>query len=154
MIRGSLLIRKTGTALSVTAVPVAIKVLMDLDKLESEAGRVIVSAVVIDDVLSFILLAVLTAVIQTGALPGGQALFLLGLKVTLFFALTTRVGNYVFPAIGTFLKKTVADEFEISMLLTAVFAYALLPEMLGMRFILIAFQAGLFFNRKTIDKNT
>lgn len=143
-----------GTALSVTAVPVAIKVLMDMGKLESKAGRVIVSAAVIDDVLSLILLAVLTAVIQTGALPGGQALFLLGGKVAMFFVLTTLIGHYVFPAIGRFLKKTLADEFEISMLLTAAFAYALLAEMLGMHFILGAFQAGLFFNRRTIDKTT
>lgn len=143
-----------GTALSVTAVPVAIKVLMDMGKLESEAGRVIVSAAVIDDVLSLVLLAVLTAVIQTGALPGGQALFILGFKVATFFVLTTLIGRYVFPAIGTFLKNTVADEFEISMLLTAAFAYALLAEMLGMHFLLGAFQAGLFFNRRTIDKTT
>lgn len=141
-----------GTALSVTAVPVAIKVLMDMEKLESKVGGIIVSAAVIDDVLSLVLLAVLTAVIQTGSLPTGIELLYLGGKVVLFFGLTTLVGRYLFPVIGNYLKKVVADEFEISMLLTAAFAYALLAELLGMHFILGAFQAGLFFNRRTIDR--
>ena len=40
------------------------------------------------------------------------------------------------------------------MLIPQSLAYALLAEMLGMHFILGAFQAGLFFNRRTIDKTT
>lgn len=46
-----------GTALAITAVPVAIKVLMDMKLLETPLGRLIISAAVIDDVLSLVLLA-------------------------------------------------------------------------------------------------
>jgi len=143
-----------GTALSVTAVPVAIKVLMDLDLLESKVGRIIVSAAVIDDVLSLLLLAILTAVIKTGSLPGGMALAHLFLNVFLFFAITTLIGHFVFPALGKFLHKTKAEDFELSTLLTLAFAYALLAEYLGMHFILGAFQAGLFFSRQKVRKST
>jgi len=141
-----------GTALSVTAVPVAIKVLMDMDKLSSKAGSMIVSAAVIDDVLSLVLLAVLTAVIQTGSLPSGADLGMLGLQVVLFFAITSLIGHFVFPLLGNLLQKTHADEIEMSVLLTTAFAFALLAESLGMHFILGAFQAGLFFRRRTIDR--
>lgn len=143
-----------GTALSVTAVPVAIKVLMDMDLLESKVGRVIVSAAVIDDVLSLLLLAVLTAVIKSGSIPGGFELAMLGVNVALFFILTSLIGHYVFPFLGKLLQKSNADEFELSMLLTAAFSYALLAELLGMHFILGAFQAGLFFNKKQVTKET
>jgi len=143
-----------GTALSVTAVPVAIKVLMDMDKLASNAGRMIISAAVIDDVVSLVLLAVLTAVIRTGSLPTGADLGMLGVQVALFFVITSVIGHFVFPKLGNLLQKTHADEIEMSMLLTTAFAYALLAESLGMHFILGAFQAGLFFRRRTIDKQT
>lgn len=143
-----------GTALSVTAVPVAIKVLMDMNLLESKMGRMIVSAAVIDDALSLLLLAVLTAVIKSGSLPGGLELARLGMNVVLFFVLTSLIGYYVFPAAGKLFRKTRADEFELSMLLTAAFAYAVLAEILGMHFILGAFQAGLFFSRKQTSEET
>ena len=58
-----------GTVMAVTAVPVSIKTLMDLGKLETRVGQTIVSAAVIDDTLSLELLAVLTGFLQSGMLP-------------------------------------------------------------------------------------
>ncbi len=143
-----------GTALAITAVPVAIKVLMDMGKLESRLGQVIVSAAVIDDVLSLVLLAVMTAVINTGQVPDWQGLVWLLGKVVVFFVLASLMGKYLFPLIGRLLKKTRAEEFEFSMLLIAALGYAVLAENLGMHFILGAFLAGLFFVRGTIDEST
>jgi len=57
-----------GTGLAITAVPVAIRVLMDLGKLESRVGQVIVSAAVFDDILSFSAI-VIVAVVTTVAVP-------------------------------------------------------------------------------------
>ena len=39
-----------GTALAISAVPVAVKVLMDLGKLVSTTGKMIVSAAIVDDI--------------------------------------------------------------------------------------------------------
>lgn len=141
-----------ATALSVTAVPVAIKVLMNTGTLETAMGRAIVSAAVIDDVLSLILLAVMTQVFQTGSLPGGVAVFLMLANIAIFFIITTFIGHYLFPLLGRLLKRSAAEEFELSMLLTTAFAFGVLAELLGMHFILGAFQAGLFFRRDTIDQ--
>lgn len=143
-----------GTALAITAVPVSIKVLMDLGMLESRIGKMIVSAAVIDDVLSLILLAVLTAILRTGSLPDMQGLLLLVAKAILFFVMVSLIGRYFFPPVGRWLKKARAEEFEFSMLLIAAFGYAVLAEALGMHFILGAFMAGLFFGRGTIDPET
>ncbi len=141
-----------GTALGITAVPVAIKVLMDMGKLDSRVGRTIVSAAIIDDVFSLVLLAVLTAVIRTGSVPGLQSLLWLGGKVCLFFLLTTLAGRYLFPLVGQWVRKAHAEEFEFSMILVGALAHALLAEALGMHFILGAFIAGLFFGRRTINQ--
>lgn len=143
-----------GTVMAVTAVPVSIKALMDLDQLNGQVGQLIVSAAVIDDILSLVLLAILTGILQTGSAPDLASLVLLLGKVVLFFAITGLFGHYLFPRIGAWLKKSQAKEFEFSMLLVAAMAYALLAEKLGMHFILGAFLAGLFFRKKTIDTKT
>lgn len=141
-----------ATALAITAVPVSVKVLMDLGKLDSPVGKTIVSAAVFDDVFSLILLAVLTAVIQTGTFPGVVELALLLGKVLAFFVLASLIGRYVFPWLGSKVKRIQADEFEFSGLVMAALAYALLAEALGIHFILGAFLAGLFFVRQTVDE--
>jgi len=141
-----------GTAMAITAVPVAVRVLRDFQRLDSRLGRTVVSAAVFDDVLSLLLLAVLTAVIETGGLPGAGRIGLLLLKILLFFALAVAAGRYLLPWLGRRLQKFVLDEFEFSMLLVLAMGFALLAEGLGMHFILGAFVAGLFFSRRVIDE--
>lgn len=140
-----------GTGMAITAVPVAIRVLRDLGQLHTRLGRTLTAAAVFDDVLSLILLAVLTAVIETGGLPGlGEIAFLL-LKVALFFGVTVAAGHFLMPWLGRRLRWFVLDEFEFSILLIVAMAFALLAEALGMHFILGAFIAGLFFSRRAIE---
>ena len=142
-----------GVALAITAVPVAIRVLMDLDLLDSPLGKVVVSAAVFDDVLSLVLLAVLTAVIQTGGLPDPASLGLLLGKVVLFFAVAGAVGFFVLPKLGSLVGRHVqVDELELSFLLVVAFGYSVLAEALAMHFIVGAFVAGLFFGRRTVDE--
>lgn len=141
-----------GTALAITAVPATVRILMDLGRLESRSGQIIVSAAVFDDILSLILLAWLTALI--GAEPAtGYAIGWLGLKVLAFFAITTTIGVFVFPLGGRFMRGIKQREFEFSALLVGALAFSVLAELLDLHFIVGAFMAGLFFGRKTIDES-
>jgi len=139
-----------GTALAITAVPVSVKVLMDLRQLKSRVGNTIISAAVLDDMLSLALLAILTAVIESGAMPDTGSIMMVFGKVALFFLIATLIGRYLFPLFGRLLKSAVAADFEFSALLIAAFAYAMLAEALGLHFILGAFFTGLFFLRGTV----
>lgn len=140
-----------GTAMAITAVPVTAKVLMDLKILDSPPGQIMVSAAIFDDIMSLILLAVLTALIQTGSVPGVASLGLLAGKIALFFLLTIAVGIYLLPRLEGLAQISVSEEFEFSALLMVTFGFAVLAEALGMHFILGAFTAGLFFTRRTVD---
>jgi Kef-type K+ transport system membrane component KefB len=143
-----------ATALAITAVPVAVKVLMDMGKLQSRLGQTIVSAAIFDDVLSLLLLAVLTAVIKTGGFPdAGQVVWLVG-EMLVFFSITGVVGYSIFPLIGRAIKALRVKEIDLSGLLIVGLAFAMLAEELGMHFILGAFVAGLFFTKGTVDKAT
>lgn len=140
-----------ATALAITAVPVSVKVLMDLGQLNTRLGKTVVSAAVFDDVLSLMLLAILTAVIRTGGFPDASAVFVLLGKVLAFFVIAGLLGRYVLPRLGGVVRKTRTEEFEMSALLIAALGFALLAEALGMHFILGAFLVGLFFVRRTIS---
>ena len=142
-----------GTALAITAVPVAIRVLMDMNKLNSPVGSIIVSAAVIDDVLSLALLAILTGIIADGVLPGANELLILSGKVCLFFIICTLIGKYVFPRFS-FIVKLKSPELEFSGLVLAALALSVLAEYLHLHFILGAFMAGLFFGKSAAGYKT
>lgn len=139
-----------GTALAVTAVPVSVRVLQDLKQLHGRIGRTIISAAVIDDMLSLALLALLTGVIESGAMPDASGIAIVFVDVLIFFVVATLIGRYLFPFLGKLLKSAIAAEFEFSALLIAALSYSLLAEALGMHFILGSFFAGLFFLRRTV----
>lgn len=140
-----------GVALAITAVPATVRILIDLGRLESRSGQIIVSAAVFDDVLSLVLLAWLTTLIG-GETAGELAFGWLALKVLAFFAITTVVGLLVFPLGGRFMHIIKQKEFEFSALLAGALAFSVLAELMSLHFIVGAFMAGLFFGRKTIDE--
>jgi Kef-type K+ transport system membrane component KefB len=138
-----------GTALAITAVPATVRILIDLGKLNSASGQIIVSAAVFDDILSLVLLAWLTALMESEpgvAFESGPIL----LKVIAFFAITTLIGVFIFPIGGRLLNRIRQKEFEFSALLVGALAFSVLAELLELHFIVGAFMAGLFFGRKTI----
>lgn len=141
-----------GVALAITAVPVSVGVLLSMNKLDTPVGRLIVSAAVLDDILSLLLLAVLTAVLQTGGIPGASELALLGGKIVLFFSIAVPLGMFVFPLLGNQIGRLHSSEFDFSFLLIAGLAYSVLAELLSMHFLIGAFVAGLFFKKNTIDE--
>ncbi len=143
-----------GTALAITAVPATVRILMDLGQLDTRIGQTIVTAAVFDDILSLLLLAWLTGLISVGEPPDVMQIALLFGKIVLFFLVTGVVGLYLFPWGGRFMNHLKAQELEISALLVGAFAFAVLAEMLELHFIVGAFVAGLYFGRKTIDKES
>ena len=142
-----------GVALAITAVPVAVRMFMDLGALESRVGKTVIAAALWDDVFSLILMALLLAAIGnggTGTFSIGNLLPTVG-KVLLFFAITIPVGLYVFPLIGRYFRLLSFPEVDFSMLLIGALAYAVLAEYMELHLIIGAFLAGMFFHPKIVD---
>ena len=142
-----------GTALAITAVPVAIRIFTDLGQLDSAVGKTVIAAALWDDLLSLFLLALMLSALDestNGSFQSVNALWLLG-KAILFFAVTIPVGLFVFPLVGKYLNHLHFPEVDFSMLLIAALAYAVFAEMMGLHFILGAFMAGMFFHPKIVD---
>jgi Kef-type K+ transport system membrane component KefB len=143
-----------GVALAITAVPVAVKVLIDLGRLQSRIGQVVVAAAVTDDVLSLILLAVLTSVLTTDNGITIGLLAQIALSVAAFFLAAGLIARYVLPGAGRLLKRLTLEHAEFSILIVFGLALAVLAEALGMHFLIGAFTAGVLFTRQVVGKET
>jgi Kef-type K+ transport system membrane component KefB len=141
-----------ATALAITAIPVAVRILMDLDILHSRVGQIIISAAFVDAVLGLLLLAVLTAVIKTGEFPDTASLMYLVGQALLFFLITGLIGYFTLPFIGKFIALFRLDEINFSGLLIIALTNSVLAEALDMHFILGAFITGVLFTPGTINK--
>jgi len=94
---------------------------MDLDKLDSTAGKMIVSAAIVDDIFGLLLLAVLTAVIRTGEMPHLAGLLKLSGQILLFLAIVTGIGLFILPRLERVIDSSVVEEFEFSALFAVAF---------------------------------
>jgi len=142
-----------GVALAITAVPVAVRIFMDLGVLESKVGKAVIAAAIWDDVLSLFLMALLLAAIGndgTGTFSFGHLLPVVG-KALLFFLVTIPVGLYVFPLIGQYFKHLSFPEVDFSMLLVGAITYGVFAEYMELHVIIGAFLAGMFFHPKMVD---
>jgi Kef-type K+ transport system membrane component KefB len=141
-----------GTALAITAVPVAVRIFMDVGELETRVGKTVIAAALWDDLISLFVLAILIAAMAGGLNGFGahEALLLFG-KVVLFFAITIPIGQFVFPFIGQYFRHLRFPEVDFSMLLIGGLAYAIFAELMEMHFIIGAFIAGMFFHPKSVD---
>ncbi|MFB6262997.1 MAG: cation:proton antiporter [Bradymonadaceae bacterium] len=143
-----------GAALAITAIPVAVKVLMDLELLHTEPGQLIVSAAIIDDVIGLVLLAVLTALIETGATPSPGAFAWLLLKISLFFLGAWLVAGWVLPLLAAWSRPLLEEEQEFSVLVIVALGFSLFAEFFGLHFILGAFTAGAFYTPAAVGETT
>jgi Kef-type K+ transport system membrane component KefB len=139
-----------GVALAITAIPASVRILGDLGLLNAPVGRIIIAAALFDDVLGLLMLAVLTALLNTGAIPGPWDLVMLMAKVALFFAVTVGLGVHAYPRVSRGLETLQATALEFSVIIAVALIYGVLAEVLGMHWIMGAFMAGLFFEPERV----
>lgn len=132
-----------GAALTATSVGITARVFKDLGKLKSSEAKIVLGAAVIDDVLGLIILAIVSALVTTGAVSVGiiseivakAVLFLIG-SIVLGQLFAPRIGKlFAMIQTGTGMKFTLAISFGL------IFAY--LAQLIGLAPIVGAFAAGL-----------
>ena len=141
-----------GVAMAITAVPATVKVFSEFGLLHTRLGETVVSAALFDDVFGLILLALVTAIIQTDTIPDPLVLVWLLVKVVGFFAITIVLGVHVYPKVSLRLQAARAAALEVSALVIVALAYGVLAEVLGMHWIMGAFMAGLFFEPSRVGQ--
>jgi Kef-type K+ transport system membrane component KefB len=131
-----------GVALTATSVGITSAVLIELGVLQSAAGRTILGAAVIDDVLALLLLAVATGLADNGGLDVGDLALVLAIALA-FVAFFALVGTRVTQRWPRLLH---TPRFSESPLLPAVLVclgLAALAAEVGLAAVIGAFLAGM-----------
>lgn len=149
-----------GLLLSVTSVPVSAIILLELGVLKTKIGSTVMSAAVIDDIISLVILAVILqlhageqTVLDFGQL-GISFLEMLGyLAGVAFLAYAIYKINRWFPhKLESFFAKTKTREAVFGILIVVAIALSIAADFAGLHFIIGTFFAGLIFSEKILGK--
>jgi Kef-type K+ transport system membrane component KefB/nucleotide-binding universal stress UspA family protein len=136
-----------ATAMSISAMPVIAKILMDLDLARRNIGLVILSAGVVDDTVGWLILSLIAGAASHGKVQIGTllstialaALFLLAMAVVIYplsrFLITVTVRRFKMP------------ESDLVVLLIVTFLCAATTEHIGIHAAFGAFIAGTMFRQ-------
>jgi len=132
-----------AVAMSISAVPVIAKVLMDLKLIRRDIGQLILAAAMTDDTIGWILLAVVAGLAKTGVVDFVSALKSVGGAV-LFMLFAFTIGSPVIAKIMAVVDKRFGGVgSQISLVLVIAFGAAALTHEMGIEAVLGAFTVGI-----------
>lgn len=163
-----------GLCVAITALPVSIRILMDLGKINSEVGQKIISIAIFDDVLALSILGVLLNIKDTdmSMVSVAKAGAISILKLTVFIVLLSlvyllikkvlRKGDYIQQSLDKLVGFLKGKEPLFALFFVFVLLFSTFTESLGLHFIVGAFFAAMLIsdsligkeNLKTIEKTT
>ena len=143
-----------GTALAVTALPVSVRILLDLNLLHSRLGRAIVSVALVNDLVAFAMLGLIVQFTTLGTTtPEAGIMGFIVLKNVLFvglvFAVATllkqsaRLGRASVSFMQRFVGKLRGQEASFAVCIATALGLAAAAEALGIHFAVGAFYGGL-----------
>lgn len=152
-----------GLCVAITALPVSVRILMDLGQLKSEVGQRIISVAIFDDVLALTILGVLLDVNNAGdssievlgltiALTLGKIVLLIAglvLAYRLINKLTDRE-NFIEAQLDKLLNLLRGKESLLAILFAFILIFASLTEAVGLHFIIGAFFASMLLSKELV----
>lgn len=130
-------------ALSVTALPVTIRILKDMEVINTSTGRKIIMAAIFTDIS---LLFALAIVVREGGLSESQLtynLFNLAIGYILFFAIAIVVARYLIPHLFKILRWMRSGEAAFGIAVAIAIAFAVFASMVKLPEFIGAFAAGM-----------
>lgn len=154
-----------GLCIAITALPVSIRILMDLGKLNTDTGQKIISVAIFDDVAALTILGVLLNIKDTNMSISAIAIVSLIslLKLIAFIALLafsyymikklSSKGNFLENAINQFLLLVKGKETLFAVFFAFILLFSSVTEALGFHFIIGAFFASMLLNESILGKD-
>jgi len=129
-----------GTALSITALSVITKVLMDLEILRTKIGNLVLTSAMIDDFLGWILFSIIMQMMNSG--KGGDSSFMSVIMVLLFAVFMITVVRWVINKLLSVAHKNLKIGRVITLAICLCLICAIITEYLGVRAVFGAFLMG------------
>lgn len=153
-----------GLCIAITALPVSVRLLMDLGKLQSDIGEKIIAAAVMNDVASLLVLGVILD-LQTGtsgwqrvvAVTGWSLVKALGFMVSVvavarLFTYSTGRIPVSKQVLGLLLNWLKGKEALFALVLLFVLLFASLSDVIGLHFIVGAFFGAMILGHESIGR--
>lgn len=135
-----------ATAMSISAIPVIAKVLMDLNLMRRDVGQTILAAGMTDDAIGWVLLSIVAGLAGGEAVTAGGVGLAFG-RVALFVVVTLTAGRWLVRRLARVVQDEVrAPDRLVTLVLVLTFAWGALTQGLGMEAVLGAFFVGLLFS--------
>ena len=140
-----------GATLTATSVGVTARILMDVGGLNTRAGTSILGAAVIDDVLSIIILAIISGIAVVGAVEL-NSLLVLAVKIIIFFIITLYLGLKVIGKVAEIENRMISAKAFLALSLSLGFIFGVFAEEMQIAAITGAFVAGLIVGETPYKK--
>jgi Kef-type K+ transport system membrane component KefB len=154
-----------GLCIAITALPVSVRILMDLGKLHTDVGQKIISAAVANDVVSLLALGIILNVKNgggtreaffrsTGMALGKALVFMAVVFIAARLAKRYPLARFFRPggAIHRFFAKLKGKETLFAIVLVFVIAFASFSEFLGLDFVVGAFFGSMLLSHELLGK--
>lgn len=153
-----------GLCIAITALPVSIRILMDLGKLNSDVGQIIISAAIFNDVLSLLVLGVildfnqesekLRDLVYNISWSLAKIMLFIGFLLLAYklFKLAKKKVKVINPKVNDFLHILRGKESLFALVIMYVLAFAAIAESLGLHFIVGAFFGAILIPRTMFAK--
>ena len=142
-----------GTALAVTALPVSVRILLDLNLLHSRVGRAIVTVALVNDLVAFAMLGLVLQLAELGAAPEPTVFTSILVKNVLFVGLvfsvatvlkqTARLSKGSVSYMQRFVARLRGQEASFAVCIATCLGLGAAAELLGIHFAVGAFYGGL-----------
>jgi Kef-type K+ transport system membrane component KefB len=153
-----------GLCVAITALPVSIRMLMDLKQIHSDVGQKIISVAIFDDVLALSILGVLLQIKGTNQSMSAtlQIIGLSILKLVFFILLLSttywfiqkllKKGDYLQTSLNKLVGFSKGKEPLFALFFAFVLLFATFTENLGLHFIVGAFFASMLISSKLVGE--
>lgn len=134
-----------AVAMSISAIPVIAKVLMDLNLMRRDVGQTILAAGMSDDTTGWILLSIVAGLASGEAVTAGSVLQIIG-SVLAFMVLSFTVGRWIVKKLLTYVQDEVKSSDRLLTLVVAMaFLWGAITQALDLEAVLGAFVMGILF---------
>lgn len=154
-----------GLCIAITALPVSIRILIDLGKLGSDVGQRIISAAIFNDIVALLLLGIILDVNDASKNVGDLTLSVLQttIKVILFvallwiayrfFKLAKQKVNILNPRVAIFLHYLRGKESLFALVILYVLIFSSISELMGLHFVVGAFFGAILIPRSMFSND-
>lgn len=134
-----------ATAMSISAIPVIAKVLMDMNLMRRDIGQTILAAGMSDDTIGWILLSIVAGIAAGDAVTTGTVLTTVG-SVLAFLVFSFTIGRWIVRKLLTYVQdEVISTDRILTLVIVLTFLWGAITQLLNLEAILGAFVMGILF---------